>query len=50
MGNDDLFLLKRYAKAKDAEAFSEIVGRYQDFVYGACLRVLRNPADAEDAA
>ncbi|HUW33929.1 MAG TPA: sigma-70 family RNA polymerase sigma factor, partial [Planctomycetota bacterium] len=42
--------LHRYATTGDAEAFSEIVGLYQDFVYGTCLRLLGNTADAEDAA
>ena len=46
----EIQLLQRYAKAGDAEAFSEIVGLYQDFVYGTCLRLLGNTADAEDAA
>jgi len=46
----DIVLLHRFAETGDAEAFSDIVGRYQDFVYGACMRVLGNAADAEDAA
>lgn len=50
MDRDDIQLLDRYAKAGDAEAFSELVGRYQGFVYGTCLRVLDNAADAEDVA
>ena len=48
--NKDILLLQRYAQDGDAEAFSKIVGRYQDFVYSACLRVLGNAADAEDVA
>jgi len=48
--NEDILLLRRYAETGDAEAFSNIVGRYQEFVYGVCLRVLGNTADAEDVA
>jgi len=48
--NSDAALLRRFAEAGDGEAFSELVGRYQHFVYGACLRVLGNAADAEDIA
>ncbi|NQT18877.1 MAG: sigma-70 family RNA polymerase sigma factor [Planctomycetes bacterium] len=48
--NEDVAILKRYAETKDAEAFSALVGRYQGFVYGICLRVLANAADAEDVA
>ncbi len=34
----------------DVAAFGEIVRRHQDFVYGAALRVVRNPTIAEDLA
>ncbi len=34
----------------DLGAFGEIVRRHQDFVYGAVLRVVRNPVIAEDLA
>lgn len=46
--NEDIVLLKRYAETGDAQAFSSLVGRYQGFVYGICLRVLANASDAED--
>lgn len=36
--------------AEDSTAFGELVRRHQDFVYGAALRVLRNPTLAEDVA
>ena len=46
----DMNLLRRFCEAGDAHAFSELVGRHQDFVYASCLRVLGNAADAEDVA
>jgi RNA polymerase sigma factor (sigma-70 family) len=36
--------------SRDADAFSEIVRRHSSMVYATCLRILRNPADAEEAA
>jgi len=45
----DLYLLRRYQQSRDAEAFSELIGRHQNTVYSVCLRVLGNSADAEDA-
>ena len=48
--HNDLHLLKQYMKSRDAEAFSEIVGRYQNLVYSVSLRVLGNVSDAEDAS
>lgn len=50
MPDGDLALLERYSESRDAEAFSELVKRYSGMVYGTCLRVTRNPHDAEDAA
>ena len=46
----DRLLLARWARDRDARAFREIVGRHIDMVYGVCLRILGNGADAEDAA
>ena len=43
-------LLARYIEGRDAEAFREIVTLHQNMVYATCRRILRNPADAEDAA
>jgi RNA polymerase sigma-70 factor (ECF subfamily) len=37
-------------KAGEREAFSWLVGKYQDMVYTLCLRMLSNEADAMDAA
>lgn len=34
----------------DLDAFGELVRRHQDFVYGAALRVVRNPVMAQDIA
>ena len=38
------------ASADDVRAFGELVRRHQDFVYGAAMRVVRNPTIAEDLA
>ncbi|HUU68691.1 MAG TPA: sigma-70 family RNA polymerase sigma factor, partial [Planctomycetota bacterium] len=46
----DAALLERYARTRDAEAFAELVRRHAGAVYGTCLRITRNPHDAEDAA
>jgi RNA polymerase sigma-70 factor (ECF subfamily) len=34
----------------DLDAFGELVRRHQDFVYGAALRIVRNPVMAQDLA
>ena len=36
--DDDHTLLSRFAKAKDESAFTELVRRHLDLVYGVCLR------------
>ena len=46
----DLQLLHEYAVTQDADAFSALLRRHQGLVYGTCLRILGNVADAEDAA
>lgn len=38
------------ASLTDLDAFGELVRRHQDFVYGAALRIVRNPAMAQDLA
>jgi len=43
-------LLARYVKLGSEEAFSEVVDRYYDLVYSVCLRRLRDPFLAQDAA
>jgi RNA polymerase sigma factor (sigma-70 family) len=49
MDRTDLELLGRYANARDAEAFGELVARHRDMVYAACYRILGTRADAEDS-
>lgn len=38
------------ASLTDLDAFGELVRRHQDFVYGAALRIVRNPVMAQDLA
>ncbi|MBY0112753.1 MAG: RNA polymerase sigma factor [Phycisphaerales bacterium] len=47
---DDAAALDRYAKAGDPRAFEVLVHRYQSMVVHTCQRVMKSPADAEDAA
>lgn len=44
----DLALLRRYAENENAEVFAELVERYAGPVYGTCLRITKNPHDAQD--
>jgi len=48
--SDDLSLLRQYAGSGDAEALTTVIKRYQNLVYGACLRVHGNPHSAQDSA
>ena len=47
---DDRAALQRFATTADPVAFEIITSRYQSMVLGTCTRILRSPADAEDAA
>lgn len=42
-------LLNRFLATGSEKAFAEILRRYGAMVYGICRRVLRNPADVDDA-
>lgn len=48
--NDDAALLRRYAKEGSQEAFTELVRRHIDLVYGAALRRTGDTHRAADAA
>jgi len=48
MGEHDGILLDRWETTGDQDAFMELVVRYQGMVYGACLRIVKDPARAED--
>lgn len=42
-------LLERYICYREEAAFAAVVRRHGPMVWGVCLRILRSPADAEDA-
>ena len=46
--SSDLELVR--AAPEDLEAFGELIRRHQDFVYGAAMRIVRNPSIAEELA
>jgi RNA polymerase sigma factor (sigma-70 family) len=46
--DDDHTLLSRFAKAKDETAFTELVRRHLDLVYGVCLRRTGSRSLAEE--
>ena len=50
MSHSEQELLRRYAEQGDAEAFRALVESHRDMVFSVCKRILRNAADAEDAA
>src|SRR5687767_8455994 len=45
---DDFELLKRYARARDAAAFAEVVRRHVNLVYSAAVRRVADRHLAED--
>jgi len=50
MARTDAELVARWAARQDAAAFREVALRHAAMVHGVCRRVLKNAADAEDAA
>ena len=44
----DTELHRTWVRNKDADAFTSIVRIHSEMVFGACRRVLRNDADAEE--
>ena len=50
MPQSDAVLLDKWRAQSDADAFAELLSRHASMVYGACLRVVRNPAIAEEVA
>jgi RNA polymerase sigma factor (sigma-70 family) len=46
----DWFLITKYVMEGSDKAFADLVRRYMDLVYAVCLRELRSPQLAEDAA
>ena len=50
MPQSDTVLLDKWRAQSDADAFAELLSRHASMVYGACLRVVRNPGIAEEVA
>jgi NAD-dependent oxidoreductase involved in siderophore biosynthesis len=48
-GEHDFTLLDRFAQAGAEEAFEILLRRHGPMVWRTCLRIVRQPADAEDA-
>ncbi len=46
--NDDLTLLREYARRNSEEAFATLVSRYVNLVYSVALRQVRDPHLAEE--
>ena len=50
MSDTDQILLNRWISDRDAQAFKRLTTKHCGMVYATCLRILRNAADAEEAA
>ena len=50
MMDADRVALDAWVRVQDPEAFKSLASRYAGMVYGTCLRILKNGADAEDVA
>jgi RNA polymerase sigma factor (sigma-70 family) len=48
MTSDDDELLREFALTRSEQAFTELAGRYANWVYSAALRMVRDPHGAED--
>ncbi len=48
MPNDDMALLREYARNNSEAAFSELVSRHVNLVYSVALRSVRDPHLAEE--
>jgi RNA polymerase sigma factor (sigma-70 family) len=46
----DAELIAQYRKSNNTKLVGELFNRYAHLVYGVCLKYLKKPADAEDAA
>jgi RNA polymerase sigma factor (sigma-70 family) len=46
---NEVVWLERYAAKGDAEAFAQLVSRYQDMVFATCRRKLHDAAEVDDA-
>lgn len=48
-GTSDAELLAAYRRSADLALLGDLYSRYMDMVYGACLKYLKSPDDAQDA-
>ncbi|MCX5769098.1 MAG: RNA polymerase sigma factor [Candidatus Hydrogenedentes bacterium] len=48
MSDQEAVILRRWVAHRDADAFAELLSRHAGMVYGACRRITRDAAAAED--